>query len=211
MTTDPLDEILDRSAPEPVRADAADLRTMILSAQVEAKESSPGRSVGRRRRAVVAGGVVALFLVGGAGVAVASSDWLWSEGLEDSDRVYTYTSPTWGECELRFSALDTHDIFTDEQVNEVIDRWFETTDVEAEAAPLVPKYLATVEDADAADPEAVKDPRQADLNAWTAHEQAVGELLHEELAANGFDSNRLAGAESHSQLHCDDEDWGNGK
>src|SRR5690606_10797755 len=29
------------------------------------------------------------------------SDWRWSPGLDNPDRSYTYTSPTWGQCEVR--------------------------------------------------------------------------------------------------------------
>ena len=205
MTADPLDDMLDRSAPAPVAAEPVDIHAMIVAARAE-----PVRPR-RARRTAVLSGVLALFLIGGAGVAVASSDWLWGPGLEDPDRVYTYTSPTWGECELRFSAMDTHDPLKDAQVNSIVDAWFATTDVEAAAAPLVPKYLATLEDADAEDPSAESDPRRADLNAWTAHEQAVSELIYSELNANGFDSDALAGTNAHSQVHCDGEEWGEGE
>lgn len=205
MTPDPLDELLDHSAPARPHPDPADVRAMIAAARGDA----PVRR--RARRTALLSGALALLLVGGAGVAVASSDWLWNPGLDDPNRVYSYTSPTWGECELRFSALDTHDAGKDSQVNRIIDDWFATTDVEAAAAPLVVKYLDELESAQAADPTQAVDPRVADLNAWTAHEQAVGELVHEELEANGFDSDALAGTESHSQVHCDGEEWGVGE
>jgi hypothetical protein len=205
MATDPLDEMLDRSAPRQASPDPEDLRAMILSARAETKPPRRGR-----RRAVLSG-ALALFLIGGTGVAVASSDWLWSPGLEDSDRIYSYASPTWGHCELRFSALDTHDMFIDAEVNRIVDDWFETTDVEAAAAPLVPGILAELEESRTADPTVESDPRQADLDAWTAHEMAVDELVHAELAENGFSSDALGGTESHSQVHCDGEDWGDGE
>lgn len=207
MNADPLDQMLDRSAPARVDAGPADFHAMIVAARTE---TLPPRRRHRRRTAAL-GGVLALFLVGGAGVAVASSDWLWNSGLADTNRVYTYTSPTWGECELRFSATDTHDVVTDARVNGIVDDWFATTDVEAAAAPLVPKYLATLEEADASDPSAEADPRRADLAAWTAHEQAVSELIHAELRAHGVDGSALAGTNTHSQVHCDGEEWGAGE
>jgi hypothetical protein len=205
MTADPLDQILDRSAPARPIPDPADVRTMVLAARAETP--APRRA----RRTALLSGALALFLVGGAGVAVASSDWLWGAGLDDPDRVYSYTSPTWGECELRFSALDTHDLTTNGPVNRIVDEWFATTDVEAAAAPLVPGFLAELEDGRASDATAEEDPRQADLDAWTAHEQAVSELVHAELADNGFGGDALAGTDSHSQVHCDGEDWGEGE
>lgn len=206
MTADPLDEMLDRSAPARVAPAQADIRAMIVAAR---DETLPRRR--RRRRTALLSGALALLFIGGTGVAVASSDWLWSPGLDDPDRVYTYTSPTWGECELRFSAMDTHNPITDAQVNGIVDDWFATTDVEAAAAPLIPEHLATMEAADASDPSADADPRRADLNAWTAHEQAVSDLIYAELRENGFDSAALAGANTHSQVHCDGEDWGPGE
>lgn len=205
MATDPLDEMLDRSAPATARPEPGDIRAMILAAR---EETQPPRR-GRRRAVLTA--ALALFLVGGAGVAAASSDWLWSPGLEDADRTYSYTSPTWGQCELRFSVLDTHDMFTNDEVNRIVDDWFASTDVEAAAAPLVPGILRELEESRAGDPAVDPDPRQADLDAWTAHTQAVDELVHAELAANGFASEALGGTESHSQVHCDGEDWGDGE
>ncbi|MEV7609168.1 hypothetical protein AB0N61_06785 [Microbacterium sp. NPDC089320] len=203
MTADPLDEMLDRSAPGRYEPDPSVTHAMIVAARDESRP--PTR---HRRRTAVLSGLLTLFLVGGTGVAVASSDWLWGPGLDDLDRVYTYTSPTWGECELRFSAMDTHDVFTNARVNRIVDEWFAATNVEAAAAPLVPKYLATLEAADDADASAEADPRRADLNAWTANEQAVGELIHDQLRAHGFGGDVLAGTDAHSQVHCEGEEWG---
>jgi hypothetical protein len=202
MTIDPLDAVLNAAAPAQRRVEPSDTHAMIVAARGEAR--SPRRS----RRNALLSGALALVLVGGAGIATASGDWLWGPGLENPDRVYTYTSPSWGECELRFSALDTHDPILNAQVNRVVDDWFASTNVEAAAAPLVPGYLATIEASAADDPAAQQDPRSADLAAWTAHEQAVGQLVHEELAAHGFTSEVLAGTDSHGQVHCDAEDWG---
>lgn len=201
MTPDLLDELLDRSAPA-VRAAAPDqLQRMIAEA----------RRIGRprrRRHIGFAAGAVAVMLLGGAGVATAAGDWPWSPGLENPDRSYTYTAPTWGECEIRFSGYDTHNLLIQADVDRVIDEWFAHTDVEAAAAPYVSKYLAEFESADAASGEASTDPRRADVNAWMAHDQALGEALHEELKAHGYDSGALAGSNAHSQVHCEHEDWG---
>lgn len=202
MNRDQLDDLLDESAPAARTIEPNHLRAMVIDAR--AQSSTPKR----RRRAAILSGALAVFLAGGAGVATAAGDWLWGDGLENPDRSYTYTSPTWGECEIRFSGIETHDIFTQADVNTIVDEWFATTDVEAAAAPFVEEHLAVVEKSQEADPEVQKDPRLADLNAWTAHEQALGEALSDELRAHGFDSDRLAGSEAHSQVHCDGEDWG---
>jgi len=164
----------------------------------------------KKRRTAVLSGALGLLLAGGAGIATASSDWLWSPGLENPDRSYSYTSPTWGECEIRYSGWDTHNPLTQTQVDRIIDEWFANTDVEAAAEPYVAEYLAAVEADMAGSAEEISDPRAPDLNAWRAHDQALSMALYEELKANGFDTGRgdLAGSDAHSQLHCEDEDWG---
>lgn len=202
MITDQLDDLLDASAPLTRTLDPSDVRAMALAAKGESSTHSRGR------RVAVLSGMFALLFAGGAGVATAASDWYWVPGLEDPGRNYTYTAPTWGECEIRFSGLETHNVFTQANVDRIVDEWFATADVEAEAAPFVDKYLAVLKDAQSDDPAMQSDSRAGDLNAWTAHEQALAEALHNELRAHGFDSDSLAGAESHSQLHCDGEDWG---
>ncbi|GAA5198948.1 hypothetical protein [Microbacterium jejuense] len=204
MTPDLLDELLDRSAPATRAADPAGLRSMIHDASRRARP--------RRRRSIgIAAGALTVLLLGGAGVATASGDWPWSAGLENPDRSYIYTAPTWGQCEIRFSGYDTHNLLIQADVNRVIDEWFENTDVEAAAAPYVGRHLAQLkadQAAQAAAGDEITDPRLADLNAWTAHEQALGDALYEELTAHGYDSAALAGSDAHSQVHCEDEDWG---
>jgi len=204
--TDPFDDLLDRSAP--TLADRGSGRDIAL-AQMTADARDTVRRPTRRRRVSLVSGIAALVLVGTAGVASANSDWVWVAGLEDPDRSYTYTAPTWGQCEIRFSGYDIDDPFVEANVNRILDDWFDRTDVEAAADPFVAESLAVVEEAMARDPEAAEDPRVADLNAWTAHEQALSQAMHNELEAHGYDSEHgLAGAETHSQLHCEGEDWG---
>lgn len=204
MIQDPLDDLLDASAPPRVTIQAADTRAMLAEAAAVARPRK------KARRAAVLSGALSLLLAGGAGIATASSDWLWGPGLENPDRSYAYTSPTWGQCEIRYSGWDTHNPLTQSQVDRIIDEWFATTDVEAAAAPYVEKHLAAIESGQAASDDATADPRTPDLNAWLAHDQALADALHEELKANGIDTGRgdLEGTESHSQLHCEGEDWG---
>ncbi|MBD3941559.1 hypothetical protein IF188_07605 [Microbacterium sp. NEAU-LLC] len=200
MTPDLLDELLDRSAPATRAADPAGLRAMIGDASRTAKP--------RRRRIGLAAGALTVLLLGGAGVAAASGDWLWGPGLENPDRSYTYTAPTWGQCEIRFSGYDTHNLFIQADVDRVVDEWFASADVEAAADPYVDKYLAVIEDSQASSGDEITDPRLADLNAWTAHEQALYEALGDELQAHGYEPGALAGSTAHSQVHCEGEDWG---
>lgn len=205
MTRDQLDDLLDASAPAVRTIAKNDVRAMLADARREVPAPK------RARRTAVIGGALALLLVGGAGVATASSDWLWSDGLEKPDRSYAYTSPTWGACEIRFSGLDTHNPFIQADVNRIIDEWFANMDVEAAAAPYLDQYLVQLESDQADDPAVIADPGSADVNAWIAHEQALGHALHDELETHGYGSGDLAGADSHSQVHCEGEDWGGGE
>ncbi|MEU4015958.1 hypothetical protein AB0E56_11915 [Microbacterium sp. NPDC028030] len=204
MVQDPLDDRLDASALTHTAIDAALVRSMMNDARAIV---NPRRTP---RRAAVLSGAVALLLLGGAGVATASSDWLWGAGLENPDRSYTYTSPTWGQCEIRYSGWNTHNPLIQAEVDRIIDDWFATVDVEAAAEPYVATYLAQIEADLRAQQEEASDPRSPDLNAWLAHDQALATVLSDELKAHGIDSGRgdLEGTESHSQLHCEGEDWG---
>lgn len=204
--TDSFDDLLDRSAP--LLAERGSTRDAALT-QMIADARDTARPPRRRRGVSLAAGVAAVVLIGTAGVATANSDWIWTAGLENPDRSYTYTAPTWGQCEIRFSGYEIADPFVEANVNRILDDWFARTDVEAAAEPYVAKSLAFIEESIARDEQAAQDPRLPDLNAWTAHEQALGDAMRDELRSHGYDSDRgLAGAEAHSQLHCEGEDWG---
>ncbi|WP_337003187.1 MULTISPECIES: hypothetical protein [unclassified Microbacterium] len=75
MIPDRLDALLDESAPPARTIEATELHAMLADARAAAH---PRRSP---RRRVVLGGVLAVLLAGGAGVATASSDWLWGGGV----------------------------------------------------------------------------------------------------------------------------------
>lgn len=204
--SDPLEDLLDRSAPPLADRGAGRdeaLRLMVMDARDTVRPRKPVR----RRRAVL-GGVLALALVGSAGVAVANSDWSWIPGLEDPRRSYTYASPTWGQCELRF-AYDTVTPWERHEVDRIVDDVFADPDLHLKAEPLVHKYLARIEAEQAARPEEKADPRTPDLNVWLASEQAVFELMHDALAAHGYVPDSGAGMTGGtSQVHCENEDWG---
>jgi hypothetical protein len=205
MDTEQLDESLRASAPVARVIDRVDVRAMMADAAAEVRVPR------RRRRNVALGSLLGLLLVGGAGFAGASSDWLWGDGLENPDRSYTYTSPTWGECELRYSGYDMPNPFVRAEVTRIIDDWFASADVVAAADPYVAGYLAELESDGAREAEgANSDPRLPDFNAWMAHDAALNMAMHDVLVEHGYDSSEgdLQGAEAHSQLHCEGEDWG---
>lgn len=198
MTPDMLDDLLRRSAPATRAEDPGALRAMVAAAREVASA--------RRRRVGISIGVLAVLLIGGAGVATASSDWLWGADMDDPLRSVTYISPTWGACELRLGDLRAANPFDQLAMDRVIDDWFSSTDIETEIIPLIPGYLAVLEGSQAADPDPITDPRLPDLNYWTAVDQAVGELLHDELATHGF-SGGSGLASGGSQVHCEGEQW----
>jgi hypothetical protein len=198
MTPDLLDDLLDCSAPATRAADPADLREMV-------SDAAPKSPRGRRRRIGIAAGALAALLLGGAGLATAGSDWRWGAGMENPEHSVTYTSPTWGQCELRLGEHQAVNPFDQPGIDRVIDAWFADADLESQILPLVPKYLLVLEESQAADPVAITDQRLPDLNYWLAVEQAVGELLHDELSRHGYGGRLSSGA---SQVHCEGEDWG---
>ncbi len=197
MTPDPLDALLERSAPTARAADPADLQAMIAAAAQQAQPK-------RRRRIGIVAGVLSLVLVGSAGVATAATTWLWGAGM-DSNRSYAYTSPTWGQCELRQGNFVASNPLRQFELNGVIDKWFATADVAAEVEPLIGKYLDVIEDSQANGPDAATEPRLPDLTYWTAVDQAVSEALYANLLAEGFAQGSVA--TSGGQVHCDGEQW----
>jgi hypothetical protein len=203
MTPDPLDDLLDRSGPRTSVAPKLDIEAMIADAR---RELPPRRRVPR----VVLGVGLAALLVAGAGVAAASSSWEWGSGTSDPARSYTYTSPTWGACELRFGDYVAANPLRQIELDQVVDDWFANTDIEREAAPLVEQNLKRLQQQQREDADVIiTDPRLPDLNYWFASDQAVGELLDRELKQHGFDGSEGTGLESGaSQVHCEDEQWG---
>ena len=201
MTRDPLDDLLDFSSPATRAADPSELSAMSVAA---ARQARPVR----RRRVALAAGAIAVLLAGGAGVATANSDWLWGAGLENPERSVTYTSPTWGACELRFGNFVAANPFRQIALDQAIDEWFAATDIESAVQPLIPTYLQVLEESHAAEPEPITDPRLPDLDYWMAMEQSVMELLYAELSEQGFRNGPFEGvSSSSSQVHCEDEQW----
>ena len=220
MDREMLDDLLDASAPARPVVDEKDLRLMLADARRVARPSR------RYRRTAIFSGTLALLLAGGAGVATAASGWLWGPGLENPDRTYSYTSATWGECEIRYSSVDTYDPTIQGGVDRAVDGWFANTDVEAAAGPFVAKHLAELEAAQAATDQTDIDPRAAEINEWTAHDQALQEAAANALKAAGYDLTDLpapklpehdsdfeefAALTWHSQLHCSGENWNGDK
>ncbi|MFJ6677972.1 hypothetical protein ACIQLK_02440 [Microbacterium sp. NPDC091382] len=193
MTPDPLDSILKRSAPATRAADASDLRAMISAARTESRPR-------RHRRVGIVAGALALALAGGASFAAASSSWDWNAGM-NPNRSHTYTSPTWGECELRVGNIVAANPLRQFELDRAIDDWFATADVAAEVEPYIAGHLDAFEEEQSNSP----DPRAADLYYGVAVDQALGDAMSAGLQDRGFDNASISTGEG--QVHCDGEQW----
>ncbi|WP_065572053.1 hypothetical protein [Microbacterium oleivorans] len=193
MTPDPLDSILERSAPATSEADASDLRAMIASARAQVRRP-------RRRRLGIVAGALALALAGGASFAAASSSWDWNAGM-NPNRSHTYTSPTWGECELRVGNIVAANPLRQFELDRAIDDWFATADVAAEVEPYIAGHLAVLE----GDQSDATDPRSADAYYWVAVDEALGDAMSAGLSERGFDNASISTGSG--QVHCEGEQW----
>lgn len=101
MSREPLDDLLDRSAPATRAATPADLAAMATLAR---------REVGsRRRRPRVALGVgIAAVLVGGAGIA-AANDLVWSDWVKEPVGSYSFTLPSGATCTSQHGDVEAAD------------------------------------------------------------------------------------------------------
>jgi len=210
MTPDPLDELLDRSAPVTRAADAADLRAMMNAASRQGRPS--------RRRVAIASGALALLLVGGAGVAVATDGFNWNPKLQDSVRAVSFRMESGFDCELRFAPMTGGaDPTFVADANRVLDEWHRTTDVVAAARAHMDQTIADhtgITDAPMLEPGETWDtlpPGEAEHRRWGREwivwELVVSDLESEELQRHGIDpaDARFAGSAGMSQIQCFDE------
>lgn len=89
MDRERLDDLLDASAPAASSLDSRGVRAMMMAAHTAqaAEHVIPQRKHKRIRRTALIGGMLAAFLVGGAGVAVATDGWA---SLQNPITTYTY-------------------------------------------------------------------------------------------------------------------------
>lgn len=96
--TDPIDELLDRSAP--ALADRGSARGAGLTQMVsDARDTARPRRRSRRRAGILAATLSGALLVGGGGVAVAAGLVEWPVGFEDPDSSFAFTLPSGRACE----------------------------------------------------------------------------------------------------------------
>lgn len=212
MIPDPLDELLDRSGPVTRTADAAALRAMIGEAATAAQPR-------RHRRLAIASSALAVVLVGGAGVAVATDGFTWNPSVADSARAVSFTMDSGFDCELRFSPMTGGvDPAFVADANRILGDWHRATDVAAAARAHMDQTIADhsgITDAPMLEPGETWDtlpPGEAEhrrwAREWTLWQLVVSDLEGEELRRHGIDpgDDRFAGSEGMSQIQCFDED-----
>ncbi|MEZ3161259.1 hypothetical protein AB1K54_12065 [Microbacterium sp. BWT-B31] len=219
MTPDLLDDLLDRSAPTTSAVRDDDLRAMMRAARREGR-------MPRRRRIAVMSGALALVLAGGAGVATAT-DGFGAWGIQDPVGAVPFTMANGFDCELRYSGFRAGADFAGDpgllaETNRVLEDWYRSTDVAAEAQKLLPEQrdkatqsLAAAMDGDpGADMSSLSPQERAEEVAhrawsveWFAWDLVVAELEDRALRDAGISQGggRFAGAERSSQIQCFDE------
>lgn len=215
MTPDPLNDVLDRSAPRTASASKLEIDAMIADARGEVRP--------RRRVPRVALGVgLAALLAGGAGVAVATDGFDWAPWAQDPVGAVSFTMANGFDCELRFSEYTAGvDSAFVADVNSALEEWYRSTDVVGEATALLPaqrERFAAMEAAQGDDPgsdmsqlspedRAQEIEHRAWFREWLAWDMAIAELETEALRDAGIlvPDDRFVGSERSGQIQCFDE------
>lgn len=109
-TRDPLDLMLERSAPTTVNIGDDLDRGLDQVAFAARSQVAAERRPARRMPHIVAGVGLAVLLTGGAGAAVASGGFDWLPWAQDPDAAYVFTLPSGRECEIRAVVEQTEDV-----------------------------------------------------------------------------------------------------
>lgn len=210
MTRDPLDDVLDRSAPELDPVSRRDLDAMIAAARAQTHPR-------RHPRVLIAGGAVAAVLIAGVGTAAATDGFSWAPWAQNPLGAIPFTMANGFDCELRFSnyTAGTDPWFVGE-VNRILREWYVTADVIGEVEVLVPAArenpdLDSIELQPGETLESLP-PGEAEhrewIREWMAWDQAVSEAEWDELARHGIRPGdpRMEGSERSGQIQCLDED-----
>ena len=190
MTPDPLDDLLDRSAPQASSARDDDVVAMIVAAR---QEAAP-----RRRTPHVALGVgLAVLLTAGAGVAVAADGFAWLPWAQDPDFAYAYTLPSGRDCEFRIAVKDAIDEDGATHFDADLQAWLSSGhvlsegDIEAAAAaiPRDPDYMTVLAPTGELDVVArtPAGPSEDDLHAEAVSHALVSAMI-EHTSAAGSDA-----------------------
>lgn len=210
MTPDPLDDLLERSAPRTVAPGKAEVEAMIAAAR--AQVPAP-----RRIPRVALGLGLATLLVGGAGVAAATDGFDWAPWAQDPIAEYPLTLPSGWDCAVRIAHYTSTDGELADSVNHLVEEWWREVDVVGRAAALTPKMIDHIRasgnvmyNADTGENEPAGYGTtwyDADQEYYSAFAQAISELESAYLGEQGIDSDMLGAAalEGGYGIQCLDE------
>lgn len=131
--SDPIDDLLNRSAPVLVdrgRDQPAALRQMALDAKDTVCPTVPRR----RRTGLFAAALTGALIAGGGGVAVAAGLVDWPAGFEDPDSSFAFTLPSGRACEVRLvlADVDSNVPSGENRAQREIDDWLKGMNLEGE-------------------------------------------------------------------------------
>lgn len=206
---DPLDIMLDASAPAGAPPRPEDVNYMIAQA---AQRAAP-----RRRHApLVVGGVVIALVAGGTGVAAASDGFSWAPWAQDPAVSIEFTMASGLRCEIRHSEYSGGaDPSVVRDVNGVLDEWYRSGETLSAVQRLVPSVIDDLGPdfgiAEGEDPTSLTEEQveHADwVREWTAWNTALSEAEFDELARQGItaDDPGMSGSERAGQINCRDTD-----
>lgn len=118
MDDDPLNGILDASAPRARALEKSVVRTMMAEAEAEAS-ARPARSRRRAKVGLAAAASLAL-VIGGGGVAIASGLVTWPSNLENPDAAFEFDVPSGRACEFRLIVTPRESTAADSSADEVL-------------------------------------------------------------------------------------------
>ncbi|AYF97799.1 hypothetical protein [Protaetiibacter intestinalis] len=187
IDTDPIEELLARSAPRTTTATPELREELTRMAVASGNERRASRS---RRRIAVGTGIATVALLAGAGTAAATGVIEWGPWAQDPDVVYAYSLPSGDACELRIAFDDDATGATARDIAAGID-FASAVDVEAEIARIRAtsstagdEFGNSWDTSYGTDDYLYADP---DFEYDTAVQQGVTGVLFEELNARGVD------------------------
>ncbi len=133
MPTDPIDELLDRSAP--ALADRGAGRDAALHQMArDARDTVRPTRRPRRRTGVIAAALSGALLLGGGGAAIAAGLVDWPAGFQDPDSSFAFSLPSGRACEVRLivAELDPEAAEGENHAQQEVDRWLNEVDLQSE-------------------------------------------------------------------------------
>lgn len=207
MTRDPLDDLLDSSAPTSTPPARADVEAMIA----HARRSAP-RPL--RPRVLVAVGLTAVFASSGLGIAAATDGFSWAPWAQEPIGAVQFTMANGFQCELRYSEYTAgSDSAYVGEVNAALEDWYRSADVLAAVQATVPAKREELGPIELQPGETLETlpPGEAQhrewAREWLAWDLAISSAEWQELASEGFEpgDSRMAGSERSGQIQCFDE------